>query len=60
MDRIVKANIYLTDLPNDFAPMNEVYAEVCSDTFATRLILLIRTIPVLPKGQDAREDLHRS
>jgi len=29
LDRIVKANVYLTDMVNDFKPMNEAYAEVC-------------------------------
>jgi len=27
LDRIVKANVYLTDMVNDFKPMNEAYAE---------------------------------
>ena len=27
-DSVVKCNIYLTNLPRDFAPMNEVYREV--------------------------------
>jgi len=27
IDRIVKANVYLTDMVNDFKPMNEAYAE---------------------------------
>ncbi|KAF9531882.1 Endoribonuclease L-PSP [Crepidotus variabilis] len=27
LEHIVKANIYLTDMGRDFAPMNEVYAE---------------------------------
>jgi len=27
LEHIVKANVFLTDLPNDFGPMNEAYAE---------------------------------
>ena len=27
-DSVLKCNIYLTNLPRDFAPMNEVYREV--------------------------------
>ncbi len=28
LEHIIKANIYLTNIKDDFAPMNEVYAEV--------------------------------
>ncbi|KAF8808051.1 Endoribonuclease L-PSP, partial [Phlegmacium glaucopus] len=28
LDRVVKANVYLTDMVNDFKPMNEAYAEL--------------------------------
>lgn len=28
LDKLVKVNIYLTDLKKDFVPMNEVYTEV--------------------------------
>ena len=33
LEDIVKVNIYLKDMPRDFGPMNEVYAEVSSMTF---------------------------
>jgi hypothetical protein len=29
LQHIIKVNLYVTDIKNDFAPMNEVYAEVC-------------------------------
>jgi enamine deaminase RidA (YjgF/YER057c/UK114 family) len=29
LEHIVKANIYLSNLPRDFSSMNEVYIEVC-------------------------------
>ena len=28
LEYIIKANIYLTNMKDDFVPMNEVYAEV--------------------------------
>lgn len=28
LEHVVKTNIFLADLPNDFAPMNEVYYTV--------------------------------
>ncbi|KAG6873849.1 hypothetical protein C0995_010461 [Termitomyces sp. Mi166 len=30
LEHIVKVNIYLTDLPRDFAPMNEIYIQISS------------------------------
>jgi hypothetical protein len=33
LEHVIKANIYLTDMVNDFQPMNEVYAEVHSDRY---------------------------
>ena len=30
---VLKCNVFLTNLPRDFAPMNEVYQEVCCEIF---------------------------
>lgn len=33
LEHVIKVNIYLTDMANDFQPMNEVYAEVHNDRY---------------------------
>lgn len=37
LEHVVKTNVFLSDLPNDFAPMNEVY-------FTVRRLLPLRRV----------------
>ncbi|KAJ3763146.1 Endoribonuclease L-PSP [Lentinula raphanica] len=47
LDRIIKANIYLTNMARDFAPMNEVYAEFFDkDKMPARTCIGVAALPM--------------
>lgn len=39
LEDVIKVNIYLTDMVNDFQPMNQVYAEVHSDRYPLWMLI---------------------
>lgn len=39
LEHVIKVNIYLTDMVNDFQPMNQVYAEVHSDRYPLWMLI---------------------
>jgi len=64
LEQIVKANVYLTDMKDDFAPMNEVYAQFFK-VVPARTCIGVATLPLgacveiecvaLPGGADLHE-----
>lgn len=44
-DDVVKCNCYLTDLPNDFAAMNEVYARRFQPPYPARTTVCVAGLP---------------
>lgn len=48
LDRALKVTVFLTDM-NDFAAVNEVYAEVFAEPFPARSAI---AVAALPKGAD--------
>lgn len=44
MDNVVKTTVFLSDMDN-FAPMNEVYAEVFAAPYPARSAVAVRTLP---------------
>jgi reactive intermediate/imine deaminase len=47
LEHIVKANVFLTDLPKDFGPMNEVYVEFFDkDKMPARTCIGVKNLPL--------------
>jgi len=47
LEHIVKATVFLTDLPNDFGPMNEVYMEFFDkDKMPARTCIGVKNLPL--------------
>ncbi|KIM89825.1 hypothetical protein PILCRDRAFT_94981 [Piloderma croceum F 1598] len=47
LEHIVKATVFLTDLPNDFGPMNEVYSEFFDkDRMPARTCIGVKYLPL--------------
>ncbi|KII90323.1 hypothetical protein PLICRDRAFT_64339, partial [Plicaturopsis crispa FD-325 SS-3] len=43
---VVKVNIYLLNLPRDFAPMNEIYSEYFKDSLPARTCIGVAALPL--------------
>jgi 2-iminobutanoate/2-iminopropanoate deaminase len=52
--RVLKATVYLTDLKNNFAPMNAIYASYFGEHKPARTTV---EVPALPKAADLEIDL---
>ena len=55
-EHVVKVNVYLTDLTNDFAAMNEVYAERFDPPYPARTTVCVAGLPM---GANVRDRARR-
>ena len=57
INNIIKCNVYLTDIKNDFGPMNEAYLEFFPDP-KTRPARTCVQVAALPFGTDIEIECH--